>query len=317
MYSLGVKFDQWFQNPKQPITRSNNNNTIKYITVSNGAKIRVQATGPQDAKITIVFSPDPPNIIEQHQQLEQILISDQYKYRVIIFETPGMGFSSLGQGTMNIDVLAQITLDIISPIHELIAKNSKIILAYSCVNSFTALCAARKQPDSIHGLVISQCGTIHEEQLWATRVDRNHILSRPLLGQIFMRLFYRTVAHRWNNVAFPPNTSKEQIHNHDAVVQESFNQGAVFCLATHFQHVLAEPVDANFKITQPTIVLWGNGDRTHKKTNKKSIYQYVETPIEYVEIEDAGHFVDLDQPYRFIQAVEKVVQVVLGNNNKL
>lgn len=91
---------------------------------------------------------------------------------------------------------------------------------------------------------------------------------------------------------------------------KSLSEGASFALASALQRVFYDTqtqliLNIDLKphsVPQRTLVVWGMNDRSHSRTDKKSILHYLrEGNYLYEEFEGCGHFPELQQPQRFTQ----------------
>lgn len=268
-------------------------NTIKSIELSNGI-IRYKIVG--NGNKTIVFIPDAPNTIEHYEQLCTLL---QNKFRVIVFELPGFGFSSIKNSSFKFSIQESTEMCI-----EFLTKLNfhKYILAFPCVTGFIALSIAETKPEMIDGLVLIQTPSFEEELKWYKTVDNKNLFGKPVIGQIFNLVMKRKVAKMWYKAALPKNKYDE---HYLALTEKSFDKGSEFCLASAFQGIFKNKNSkSNYKINDSikTIVIWGNSDRSHKSTDKKSIEQYISNP-EYLFLEESGHFPELEYAAEFSIAI--------------
>jgi len=56
------------------------------------------------------------------------------------------------------------------------------------------------------------------------------------------------------------------------------------------------------------LVLWGLADRTHRRTDKRSILSYM-PHARWVEFDSAGHFPELEEPERFREVLFRFLAV--------
>jgi pimeloyl-ACP methyl ester carboxylesterase len=71
-------------------------------------------------------------------------------------------------------------------------------------------------------------------------------------------------------------------------------------LASAFQNYLTDESPPLAVVSQPTLLIWGQSDRSHRKTNKLSTKQYAPQASE-VWFELAGHFPELEEPELFVK----------------
>ena len=78
----------------------------------------------------------------------------------------------------------------------------------------------------------------------------------------------------------------------------AFARGACYCLASAFQAAAREMDPGLGSVRQPALVVWGEADRTHRRTDKRSILAYA-PHADWAQFDAAGHFPDLEQPERY------------------
>ena len=108
-------------------------------------RVRIAGEGGQ----TIVFACDPPNVVEQYDEIIEWLGP---KYRVVCFEQPGFGFSfpKAGFGF----TLAEYTDTLIALLEEL--NLAPYSLAFPCFSTYYAIAAAHRRPDLVRRLILMQ-----------------------------------------------------------------------------------------------------------------------------------------------------------------
>ena len=258
---------------------------MRYETVEGATfRLRVGGTGPQ----TIVFAPDPPNLIEHYDRLFDLLSP---RLRIVCFEMPGFGLSfpagrfdpSVGSGG-----------ELVARLLDRVARGPSV-LAFPCAAGLLALSIAANRPDLVSKLVLIQTPSWTEEIAWSRRVDSRNLLGTPFLGQLLMALGKRKVARGWYAAATPDRDTADRFN---AVAQEGFDRGAGYCLALAFQALRRTPEPHLGELPQQALVLWGMADRTHRRTDKRSPLAFV-PGARVVELEGAGHFPDLERPEWF------------------
>jgi pimeloyl-ACP methyl ester carboxylesterase len=238
---------------------------------------------------TIVFVPDPPNVIEHYDELCELLSP---LARVVCFEMPGFGFSFPPFGfQFTLEEQVATAADILCEL-----ALSPYALAFSCGSAYGALRLAVNSPNLVERLILIQAPSWPEERRWAARVDRGGLVRRPVVGQALLAVGKRRVARRWYRAAL---SHQSQADKFIGPCLDAFDEGACFCLASGFQANFAR--DIGFApVEQPVLVLWGLADRTHRHSDKSSVLQYA-PHAQWVEFADAGHFPELEQPARFAE----------------
>jgi len=247
-------------------------------------RVRVAGTGP----VALVIVPDPPNVIEHYDRLIALLAPH---LRVVCCEAPGFGFSRpapgfdfspASQAASMAALLARLPL-------------GPYLLAFPCFAGLVAVQLAAEHPELVNGLVIVQTPAWSEALGWVRRIDRRGLLQTPWLGQLAMSFGKRRVARGWYRAALPPGADPAPFL---APALAAFERGGAYCLASAFQAACRTPAPRLGPVRQPALVVWGGADRTHRRTDKRSILEYVPR-ADWVDFAAAGHFPDLEQPERF------------------
>ena len=267
----------------------------RWIDTAQGA-IRVVDSGAD--KPCVVLSPDGPNVIEHYKEIMTLLAPH---FRVLCFDMPGFGFSApsstydhgLARG-------ASVMLELMDQLGV-----AKATLALSCANGYYAIRLAQMAPYRVEGLVLSQTPSLQAMHCWTDRVVPK-VLTVPVLGQVLSRLIRQKMATAWYRMALPRTTNAEPFHS---VSSHALRCGGCFSLAGVVQGLLREPADAARLHGIPCTVLWGMQDRSHKFTPPNAILHDL-PHAQVVLLEDCGHFPDLENPQRFVQAVLQIQQEV-------
>ncbi|PMD48015.1 alpha/beta-hydrolase [Hyaloscypha variabilis F] len=262
------------------ITRPN----ISFLSTIAGT-IRIRDSG--GVLPSLIFACDGPNVLEHYDAIFSLLSPS---YRLICLDMPGFGFS-YPSSTFDFS-LHQYANVVAHAIKEL--KAEKVTLMFPCAWSYVAFLLAAENPELVDRLVVSQCPHWDEEQAWARRVGMNSgLLGTPVVGQLFLALASKSVADRWYQNALPTGTPTEDFAEPARKVLDS---GGIFCLASLAQ-TWARERRTGFVVEQPTVVLWGGSDRTHRKSNPDSVLGYLKSGKVMVYPE-AGHFPELEDPER-------------------
>ena len=251
-----------------------------------GATVRLRAAGR--GAHTIVFTPDPPNVIEHYDRLFDLLAPH---LRIVCFELPGFGLSF---PKARFDPSFPAGVGLVARLLDHL-RAGPCVLALPCAAGLISLGLARDRPDLVSKLVLIQTPSWPEEIAWSRRVDSSGLLGTPILGQLLMALGRRKVARGWYAAATPDRETAGRL---DAVAQERFDHGACYCLASAFQAIRREPMPDFGVLRQEALVLWGLADRTHRRTDKRSPLTFLPA-ARIVELEGAGHFPDLERPEWF------------------
>lgn len=244
-------------------------------------RVREEGTGAR----LVVLACDPPNVIEHYDALASALVARGF--RVVVFEPPGFGFSRQHPG-------ASLALDDqVGSVRELlqVLPDADItILAFPCVAAYVALRLAIRHPALVDGLVLMQAPAWEDEMRWLDRVDRRRLLRGPLGGAVsrfaaprIVRAWYAAAARAPDAMA-PPALA-------------ALTAGARFPLAAAFRAMERER-PSFVGAQQPTLLVWGAGDRSHRHSAPGSLRAVVPQAREVV-FEGACHFPELEEPERF------------------
>jgi pimeloyl-ACP methyl ester carboxylesterase len=254
--------------------------------------IRYRMVG--DGSQTLVLAADPPVVIEQYDELIQCLKDD---FRVIVFEIPGFGFS-LPRSGFRFDF---------TKVNDLVAEFLRrlalgpYLLAFPCVSAYGAIDIAARFPSLVSGVVLVQAPSWSEEVKWKHGRDRQGILSKPVIGQLALQALKRKQAPQWFDAAVG---NREKLSEFVETTDVAFSHGACFCLASAFQRYLTDTEQPLSIVNQPSLVVWGEADRTHRKTDKSSTRLYCPHAKE-VRFACAGHFPELEEPGRFAREIRE------------
>lgn len=264
---------------------ANSRSDIRFMHLPE-ASVRYRIAG--EGKKTLVFATDPPVMLEQYDAL----IADLSRnFQVVIFEVPSFGYSL---PNISLSLRFETATAVIGEFVRQL-KLGPAVLAFPCVIGFSAIAIAGRHPELVSDLVIIQTPHWHEEMKWKYGRDTKNVLGTPYVGQTMLRLFRNKIADGWYRAALG---SRERLNEFLQPTLEAFRHGAVFSLATAFQQYLAGDGPALKPVTQPTLIVWGDMDRTHKHTDKSSTMQYA--PHARIEhFDNAGHFPELEQVSRF------------------
>lgn len=247
-------------------------------------RYRVAGNGPQ----TIVFMADPPNVIEHYDRLIEVLAPT---FRVVCLDMPGFGFSyPRMEYNYSVDDQVMIISEFLGNL-----RLGPYHLAFSCGGAFAGVGIAQKFPDLVAGVINIQAASWEQQAQWAQRVDLMGLIGTPVLGQLLLASAPKWVARKWYDAALPCHEAAAEFQ---AVGLESIRHGACFCLASGLQQLRSSPRPSLKAVTQPSLVLWGNADRTHRKTQKSSTREHFPS-ARWHEFECAGHFPELELPEQF------------------
>lgn len=250
------------------------------------ASIRYRDSGGTGCPI--VFCADPPVVLELYDALMAELAAD---FRVIVFELPAFGLSLPRLGlSFGLEPMAERVGEFLRRLGA-----GPAILAFPCVPAYSALWLAGRQPELVSGLVLMQAPDWPQELQWKQGRDPRHIIGRPYLGQVLLRLLRRRRAGLWYRLALG---RRELLEPFTRATECAFDHGGGFALASAFQRHLAGPEPDFGRPRQPALVVWGEADRSHPHTDRASILRYL-PQARLVQLPGVGHFPELEAPQRF------------------
>jgi len=122
-----------------------------------------------------------------------------------------------------------------------------------------------------------------------------------VIGQLALQALKRKQAPQWFDAAVG---NREKLSEFVETTDVAFSHGACFCLASAFQRYLTDTEQPLSIVNQPSLVIWGEADRTHRKTDKSSTRLYCPHAKE-VRFACAGHFPELEEPGRFAREIRE------------
>jgi pimeloyl-ACP methyl ester carboxylesterase len=250
-------------------------------------RMRIAGDGPR----AIVIVPDPPNTLEHYDDLIDILVAHG-GLRVIGFEVPGFGLSFPRSLTFSFS--AEEYTDIIVEALDRLALRD-VTLVMSCIGGYVGMMAARLRPALISRLVLSQTPAVEHMLAWARRFDRLGLLGVPLVGQAIMWLVKTPATRFWYSAALPIGADVARFQSPALAAQRA---GGPYALASAIQAMRRLDPRELEGVTQPITLAWGSGDRTHARTDPRSLLS-VAPHARFVAFERCGHFPDLEDPVRF------------------
>jgi pimeloyl-ACP methyl ester carboxylesterase len=249
---------------------------------AGGARLRIRIAG--HGSPTIVLAPDPPNVIEHLAPLVAALAP---RHRVLCVELPGFGFST-GTGLSIADhaaILGALLVELgLAP----------YALALPCGAGLISAELATTHAGLVSHVIGVQSPGLAGMQQWAQRIDRRNLLRRDGIGQAIVLATRRRTARGWYDVAVADPASRADFV---ATANHAFDRGATFPLASALQALDRAPATA--PITQPTLLVWGARDPTHRKTRRDELCPGARV----VTLAGAGHFPELEDVTGFCAEV--------------
>jgi pimeloyl-ACP methyl ester carboxylesterase len=169
------------------------------------------------------------------------------------------------------------------------------------VAAYGAIDIAERFPNLVSHLVLIQAPSWAEQIKWKHGRDRSGVLSRPLAGQVVLQALKRKSAPRWFDAAVG---NRDMLADFVETTDRALRAGACFCLASAFQRYLTDTPPRLAAIEQPSLIFWGEADKSHRRTDKASSRMYC-PDAEEVFVAHAGHFPELEQPELFAQKIRQ------------
>ena len=214
----------WRHNRRPPASA-----TSAQVTVTEGS-IRIRRSGPAGASPTLVLLCDPPNMVEHYDQTLRALDACTAS---IVMELPGFGFSSVRRGRA-LEFMATVEA-VEAALQQL--GNGPWVLYGPCICGFVACEIARRGRVPVTGLVLAQVPDVAGMRAWCDRMDPQHRLRRPGLGQWLGRLGATRLTRVWYRFSTAAETDHEPL---TATALRLLDAGAGYPLATMLQEKKAE-----------------------------------------------------------------------------
>ena len=264
------------------------------LLATQAGLLRVLDTGGHKYPLLIV--PDGPCVIEHYIDLIDLLSPD---FRVVCFDLPGFGFS---YPSLKYDFSVSQTTEILVEVMDLLDL-SYASLSFTCANGFFALCLAKKYPNRISHLVLAQTPSLEFMRQWNERIIPK-ILHVPYLGQAISARFSRKFSSRWYDKSLPKNSEyKSQFVEY---ADQALRSGGCFCLASFVQGLSLTKNSEINEVSAPTLLIYGNRDRSHRHTDFTSLRNHV-LEAEIIVFNGCGHFPDLERPKEYAKCVRQFV----------
>ena len=173
----------------------------------------------------------------------------------------------------------------------------RAVLALSCVAGLASVAAAVERPERVAGVVGVQSADFAGALAWSQRVDRRGWVRTPVLGQMLVRWNRRPLAHQWYRAA---SGDPRWVEPFAGKALRAYDQGAYYSLASALQNLSRLDADRVLGTVEamPAVAIWGQRDRTHRRTDRSALARYLPR-LTVVEIDEAGHFPELEAEERF------------------
>lgn len=245
------------------------------------ARVHVQVRGEGP---TVVYIPDPPNGLDSVAPLLDRLAA---RYRVVAFELPGFGWS---RGRPGFGYWLEDHARVLEEVLDATGTPRATIVA-PCLAGFVALAFLRDHPERVQRLVLPQVPDWQAAQDWADRVDRRRRLRRPWLGQTLTAFLQDLIATRWYHVAEPDPVRRMALLR---TFRERPRAGRLFSIASGLIALDAEDPLPSKPVGVPTLLLWGEADRSHPAWHAHTLSARFEKAT--CRTVPGGHFPDLADP---------------------
>jgi len=270
-----------------------NSEQMRLLQTQSGT-LRVLDSGSQKRPLIIV--PDGPCVLEHYADLVGLLSQD---FRVICFDLPGFGFSYPAFGfDFSVTHMADTVIEVMD-----LMKIPVAVLAFTCANGFFALSVAKRYPERVSHLVLGQTPSFRSMRQWNDQIIPK-ALHIPYVGQLLMAGTTRKASAAWYNRALP----KHSEHKSQFIQQadRALKAGGCFCLASFVQGLSRTQDTEISHVSTPTLLIYGNKDRSHKCTDFSSLRDHVQ-PSDIVVFEGCGHFPDLERPQEYAKQIKQFI----------
>jgi pimeloyl-ACP methyl ester carboxylesterase len=257
---------------------------IRYRTAGN--------VGP-----TILLSADPPLTIESY---DQTVIELSRYFKVVVFEVPGFGFSFPKQLSFRFDFDSMT-----STLSEFLRGLSlgPYVLALPCLLGYCAIKIAHFYPELVSHVILNQIPSWQGALEWKRGRDSQGILTKPVLGQVALHLLKRRRVSAWFDLVI---ADSRIAHKLTEIALSSYELGANFPLASCFQFYLTNHPPNLYPVKQPTLIIWGECDGSHSKTDK-SLTRQLADDYEELYMQEVGHSPEVEAPKVFANSVKYLV----------
>ncbi|MBE9030370.1 alpha/beta hydrolase [filamentous cyanobacterium LEGE 11480] len=253
--------------------------------------IRILDTG--GSKQAIILVPDGPCVLEHYREIIQLLEPD---FRVIGFDLPGFGFSYPSfKFDFSVSQMGETVIEVMDRL-----KLPFAALAFTCANGFFAMYAAQHYPDRVSHLVLGQTPSFQAMRQWDRQIIPR-VLHIPYVGQLLAAGLVRQLSAKWYDKALPSRSEQKSSFVHQA--DQALLSGGCFCLASLVQGLNRTEDSSLQNITTPTLMIYGNRDRSHQHTDFTSVSVHV-PEAKMIKFDGCGHFPDLEQPQQYIQSIK-------------
>jgi hypothetical protein len=119
-------------------------------------------------------------------------------------------------------------------------------------------------------------------------------MATPVVGQLLLAVAPQKMSDMWYKTACRPGLPSDSFTE---PARKALSNGAIFCLASLIQTWSNTKDLFTALVSQPTVVMWGASDRSHKRSNPNSALDHLQHGRLLIYPE-AGHFPELEDPQR-------------------
>lgn len=229
---------------------------------------------------------------------------------IAAIELPGFGFSfpkaSFGWRFEDTAETIRATLEKLFPLTD---YPSGVVLVAPCGAAYHAIYLASEGNTKfrVAKLVLAQAPIWEQELTWAKCTQpRSTILQQPYFKQVTNIVTARAMAKRWYNAVTGERTLIPRLN---AIADSALKNGACFCLASasHRTFTKNASMPALNPVSQPTLFLWGERDRSHRNSTPRSGMEAYAPHAQWHSFSDVGHFPDLEHVARFLELLERFI----------
>jgi pimeloyl-ACP methyl ester carboxylesterase len=296
-------------------------------------RLRIRSAGT--GVTTLVFICDPPNVVEQYDDLIAILGA---KHRIVVVEAPGFGFSFPKRNfTFGLEAYADAYVELLRQL-----DMAPYVLVAPCISVFAALLTAKRYPAGITKLVLMQATAWAAQKAWVEQVAKSFsvgVLGMPFGDRIGAVPYIGQALFSLTEAWFPQLTHRFAVHHaaeRPALLakfmqagSEAFRHGACNCMPSLYQKYFSGD-DARFSgAAQPALVLWATQDYWHDtrgvhetwpavrgrliravmddvSSDNRGLLRYV-PDAQFSEIAGTGHHLELENAPEVCRLIEAFV----------
>jgi len=297
------------------------------------ASVRIRTAGAGGTPL--LFLCDPPNVVEQYDEVIALLAP---RFRVVVMEQPGFGFSFPRRGFgFTLDEYADALVRVI----EALALGPLVVVS-PCVSSYAAMRAATKSPSAIRGLVMMQATSWTDQKHWLNELAKsmvagtlgvpfgNAIGAIPFLGQALFAMteaWFPQLTHPF--AVYRAKQRPAVLDKFVAAGRDAFRRGACNCMPSLYQHYFDGDPGVG-PLALPALVLWATCDYWHDNRNvderfpgyrgyllravmrevrsdARGLLNYVPDAA-FAEIENTGHHLELENPHDVCRHIDAFIR---------